>query len=107
MTSMTTQQQQQQLPSAGVFSWVRHVIVRHPVASYLIMVYAVIFPIALPSPLTRGDFLPLDLALYESLGTILGVTLPAFLGQRPSTAGTACASWRVAACAGVSASAGT
>ncbi|MDQ5874161.1 MAG: CPBP family intramembrane metalloprotease [Actinomycetota bacterium] len=78
MTSMTTQQQQQ-LPSAGVFSWVRHVIVRHPVASYLIMVYAVIFPIALPSALTRGNFLPLDLALYESLGTIFGVTLPAFL----------------------------
>ena len=79
MTSMTTQQQQQQLPSEGVFSWVRHVIVRHPVASYLIMVYAVIFPIALPSALTRGNFLPLDLALYESLGTIFGVTLPAFL----------------------------
>ena len=34
---------------------------------------------ALPSALTRGDFLPLDLALYESLGTIFGVTLPAFL----------------------------
>jgi len=45
----------------------------------LIMVYAVIFPIALPSALTRGDFLPLDLELYGSLGTILGVTLPAFL----------------------------
>lgn len=54
-------------------------IARHPVASYLIMVYAIIFPIALPSALTRGDFLPLDLALYESLGTIFGVTLPAFL----------------------------
>ena len=74
MTSMTTRQKQLPFPS-----WVRHVIVRHPVASYLIMVYAVIFPIALPSALTRGDFLPLDLALYESLGTIFGVTLPAFL----------------------------
>lgn len=74
MTSMTTHQKQLPHPS-----WVRHVIVRHPVASYLIMVYAVIFPISLPSALTRSDFLPLDLALYESLGTIFGVTLPAFL----------------------------
>jgi uncharacterized protein len=55
------------------------VIVRHPVASYLVMVYAINFPIALPSALTRGDFLPLDLALYESVGTVFGVMLPAFL----------------------------
>ena len=77
MTSVTTHQQwlaYQEPPSR-----IRQVIARHPVASYLIMVYAINFPIALPSALTRSDFLPLDLALYESLGTIFGVTLPAFL----------------------------
>ncbi|MGH2775237.1 MAG: lysostaphin resistance A-like protein [Actinomycetota bacterium] len=71
--------QHQHLPDQTFASRVRQMIARHPVASYLIMVYAIIFPIALPSALTRGDFLPLDLALYESLGTIFGVTLPAFL----------------------------
>jgi membrane protease YdiL (CAAX protease family) len=75
MTSMTTHQ----LPYQSSSSRIRQVIARHPVVAYLIMVYAIIFPIALPSALTRGDFLPLDLALYESLGTIFGVTLPAFL----------------------------
>lgn len=77
MTSMTTQHQQPPYQSSP--SLVRQLIARHPVTSYLIMVYAINFPIALPSALTRGDFLPLDLALYESLGTIFGVTLPAFL----------------------------
>jgi hypothetical protein len=56
MASITTHQQQ--LPYQGSRSRLRQVIARHPMASYLIMVYAVIFPIALPSPLTRGDFLP-------------------------------------------------
>jgi membrane protease YdiL (CAAX protease family) len=77
MTSMATQHQH--LPDHTFASRVRQLIARHPVATYLIMVYAINFPIALPSALTRGDFLPLDLALYESLGTIFGVTLPAFL----------------------------
>jgi membrane protease YdiL (CAAX protease family) len=100
MASMTTHQQQ--LPYRGSPSRLRQVIARHPVASYLIMVYAVIFPIALPSALTRGDFLPLDLELYGSLGTILGVTLPAFLVTAATDGwagvrdlGSRCVRWRV------------
>jgi membrane protease YdiL (CAAX protease family) len=77
VTSMATQHRH--LPYQTFRSGIRQLIARHPVASYLIMVYAINFPIALPSALTRGQFLPLDLALYESLGTIFGVTLPAFL----------------------------
>jgi membrane protease YdiL (CAAX protease family) len=43
------------------------------------MVYAVNITVALPPVLTRRDILPFDLALYESLGPIFGVALPAFL----------------------------
>jgi membrane protease YdiL (CAAX protease family) len=54
-------------------------VARHPVASFLVMVYAVNCAVALVPVLTRRDILPFGLAPYESLGPIFGVALPAFL----------------------------
>ena len=52
---------------------------RHPVAAFLVMVYVVGAAVALVPALTRRDILPYDLALYDSLASIFGVALPAFL----------------------------
>jgi membrane protease YdiL (CAAX protease family) len=60
-------------------SALRRLVARHPVAAFLVMVYAVNIAVALPPVLTRRDILPFDLALIESLGPIFGVALPAFL----------------------------
>jgi uncharacterized protein len=57
----------------------RRLVARHPVAAFLVMVFAVNVAVALVPVLTRRDILPFDLALYESLGPILGVALPAFI----------------------------
>src|SRR5829696_8317600 len=57
----------------------RRLVARHPVATFLVMVFAVNTAVALVPVLTRRDILPFDLALYESLGPIFGVALPAFL----------------------------
>jgi hypothetical protein len=54
-------------------------VARHPVAAFLAMVFAVNVAVALVPVLTRRDILPFDLALYESLGPIFGVALPAFI----------------------------
>jgi len=66
-------------PNLRPFSRARQVIARHPVAAFLIMVYGVNIGVAFPPFLTRRDLLPFDLALYDSLGHILGSALPAFL----------------------------
>jgi uncharacterized protein len=60
-------------------SALRRLVARHPVATFLVMVYAVNCAVALSSFLTRRDILPFDLAPYDSLGHIFGVALPAFL----------------------------
>jgi membrane protease YdiL (CAAX protease family) len=58
---------------------IRHLVVRHPVAAFLVMVYGVNIAVALPSNLTRRDLLPFDIAPYDLLGHIVGSALPAFL----------------------------
>lgn len=60
-------------------SALRRLVVRHPVAAFLAMVFTVNIAVALVPVLTRRDILPFDLAFYESLGPIFGVALPAFL----------------------------
>ena len=60
-------------------SALRRLVARHPVAAFLVMVYAVNIALALMPALTRRDILPFDLAPYDSLGDIFGVALPAFL----------------------------
>jgi uncharacterized protein len=60
-------------------SALRRLVARHPVAAFLVMVFTVNTAVALVPVLTRRDILPFDLALYESLGPIFGVALPAFL----------------------------
>src|SRR5215210_400621 len=61
------------------FLALRRLVARHPVVAFLVMVFAVNVAVALVPVLTRRDILPFDLALYESLGPIFGVALPAFL----------------------------
>jgi membrane protease YdiL (CAAX protease family) len=60
-------------------SALRRLVARHPVAAFLVMAYAVYTAFALPPVRTRLDILPFDLPLWASLGTILGVALPAFI----------------------------
>jgi uncharacterized protein len=60
-------------------SALRRLVARHPVAAFLVMVYAVNTAVALVPLLTRRDILPFGLAPYDSLGHIFGVALPAFL----------------------------
>jgi membrane protease YdiL (CAAX protease family) len=54
-------------------------VAQHPVAAFLVMVYAVNCAVALVPLLTRRDILPFNLAPYDSLGHIFGVALPAFI----------------------------
>jgi uncharacterized protein len=61
------------------FSALRRLVARHPVAAFLVMVYAVNIAVALSPLLTRRDILPFGLAPYDSLGHIFGVALPAFI----------------------------
>src|SRR5215210_6595340 len=57
----------------------RRLVARHPVATFLLLVFAVNVAVAQVPVLTRHDILPFDLALYDSLGPIFGVALPAFV----------------------------
>jgi uncharacterized protein len=59
-------------------SWVRQVVARHPVASFLIICYAINWAVVAPALRIQGG-LPFGLRLWESLGTIVGVALAAFL----------------------------
>ena len=60
-------------------SGLRRLIARHPVAVFLLLVFSVSIAVAQVPVLTRRDILPFDLALYDSLGPLLGVALPAFV----------------------------
>ena len=60
-------------------STLRRLVAQHPVANFLIMVFAVNIAVALVPLLTRRDILPFELAPYDSLGPIFGVALPAFI----------------------------
>jgi membrane protease YdiL (CAAX protease family) len=66
-------------PQPAPHSALRRLVARHPVATFLVMVYAVNSAVALSPLLTRRDILPFGLAPYDSLGHIFGVALPAFL----------------------------
>jgi membrane protease YdiL (CAAX protease family) len=57
----------------------RRVVSRHPVATFLLLVFSVSLAVAQLPVLTRHDILPFDLALYDSLGPLLGVAVPAFV----------------------------
>src|SRR5438874_7406619 len=60
-------------------SALRRLGARHPVAAFLVMVYAVNIAIVLPPVLTRHDIWPFDQALSAPLGHIFGSAVPAFL----------------------------
>ena len=64
---------------ASLFSWVRGMVARHPVAAFLIMVYGVNILVALVPVLTRRDLLPFSQAPFDWLGHVVGSALPAFL----------------------------
>jgi membrane protease YdiL (CAAX protease family) len=49
------------------------------VAAFLVMVYSLICIVALPPVRAHTDILPFDKPFWESLGSIFGVALPAFL----------------------------
>jgi uncharacterized protein len=66
-------------PQPAPHSALRRLVVRHPVATFLVMVYAINTAVALSPLLTRRDILPFGLAPYDSLGHIFGVALPAFI----------------------------
>jgi membrane protease YdiL (CAAX protease family) len=66
-------------PGASFFSSARGVVARHPVAAFLVIVYAINIAVALPPILTRRDLLPFDQAPYDWLGHIFGSAVPAFL----------------------------
>jgi membrane protease YdiL (CAAX protease family) len=66
-------------PQPAPHSALTRLVARHPVASFLVMVYTVNAAVALVPVLTRRDILPFGLAPYDSLGHIFGVALPAFL----------------------------
>jgi uncharacterized protein len=87
--------------SAASWSLVRRVVARHPVATFLITCYAITWAVVLP-PLRVQGGLPFGLALWDSLGNLLGVALAAFLvvaasGGRAGVADLArrCLRWRV------------
>ncbi len=85
----------------------RRLVSRHPVATFLLLVFSVSVAVAQVPVLTRHDILPFDLALYDSLGPLLGVAVPAFVVVAATAGGRACENWRRAVCDGESVSAGT
>src|SRR5262245_22668073 len=65
-------------PTLQPTSSLRRLIARHPVAAFLVMVYAITIIFALLR--TRGDIpLPFDLSLWASLEHLFDCALPAFV----------------------------
>jgi uncharacterized protein len=60
-------------------SAVRRVIARHPVATFLLLMFAMSTAVAAVPALTRPGVLPFGLAIYDSLGPILASALPALV----------------------------
>src|SRR5215204_4014145 len=60
-------------------SALRRLVARHPVAAFLVMAYTFICIVALPPVRAHTDILPFDKPFWESLSSIFGVALPAFL----------------------------
>src|SRR5438045_8324276 len=65
-------------PQPVPHSALRRLVARHPVAAFLVMVYAVNIAIALPAVRTYLPSLPFHL-IQSMLGHILGSAVPAFL----------------------------
>ena len=100
---MAEETTQPQAAGAASSSSARQVVARHPVATFLVVCYAVNWAVVLP-PLRIQGGLPFGLQLWESLGTLLGVALPAFLVVAASDGRTGvrdlthrCLRWRVGA----------
>src|SRR2546427_9219413 len=66
-------------PQPAPHSALRRLVAHHPVAAFLVMVYAVNIAVELPPVLTRPDILPFALRPDALLGHIFGCALPAFL----------------------------
>jgi hypothetical protein len=81
-------------PQPSPHSALRALVARHPVAAFLIMVFAVNIAVALSPLLTRRDILPFGLAPYDSLGHIFGVALPAFIVVAATSGKPVCKIWR-------------
>jgi CAAX protease family protein len=101
MTVMTERTIQPRAGRAASRSSTRQLVARHPVATFLIACYALNWLVVLPPLRVRGG-LPFQLGLWESLGSILGVALLAFLvvaasGGRAGVRDLAgrCLRWRV------------
>jgi len=60
-------------------SKLRRLIARHPVIAFLVMAYIITPAFVLQTIRTPLNILPLEFSLWDSLGTIFGVALPAFL----------------------------
>lgn len=98
---MTERTIQPRAGRAASRSSTRQLVARHPVATFLIACYALNWLVVLPPLRVRGG-LPFQLGLWESLGSILGVALLAFLvvaasGGRAGVRDLAgrCLRWRV------------
>jgi uncharacterized protein len=74
MTTSTAIRQRSPLGPA-----LRRLVTRHPVGTFLLLVFSTSVAVVQVPALTRHDILPFDLALYDSLGPVLGVALPAFV----------------------------
>ncbi len=82
---MSAATEDEQSPNSS--SSLKSVVARHPVAAFLIMVYAISWTIFLPMVLQERGLLALPVDLSEgfafntvtSLASILGIALPAFL----------------------------
>src|SRR3989442_10792595 len=66
-------------PQPAPHSALRRLVAHHPVAAFLIIVYAVNIAVELPPVLTRHDIWPFGQALSDPLGHIFGSAVPAFL----------------------------
>jgi uncharacterized protein len=98
---MSQQTMQPQTARAAPRPSIRRVVAQHPVATFLITCYAITWAVVLP-PLRVQGGLPFGLALWDSLGNLLGVALAALLVVAASNgrAGVAdlarrCLRWRV------------
>ena len=60
-------------------SAVRRLIARHPVATFLLLMFSMSTAVAAVPQLTRPGALPFGLAFYDSLGPVLASALPAFV----------------------------
>lgn len=61
------------------YSALRRLIARHPVAAFLVMAYTITSAFTLPPVRASLGILLLEFTLWDSLSTIVGVALPAFL----------------------------